>query len=499
MKRLTVLAGVLMVFIWSISAQDTTKLDLGQTGNVTVVNKGTSTVITIDTDSLDQVIETVASELVVGMGIVLEELSKSMDIIAREFEKSILEQEKINDKALRLESQGENENSEAELKAMKEALEANKQALKQQQQAMREQMQQVEMDYRKQLEQMRQYKTLKEVYIDNREELDDMNGTVTIEIAKPVLKSSSISKRTNADTTDVKIVGKSVIKVIEGNDISELSVGANNNIYITERGDDTVEVRLGKKIMRLTDSDKGSNIAFDNIDKYKDDEESEKNWKSKKKGKFKGHFSFIELGVNTFTTPDYSMYSATDFYPTNEFMELNYNKSVEFNINPFHQSFGIINGKTKHSAKLGLTTGLGFNFNNYTFDNNLTIAKKNNRIEPLDLEDIKGIGYEAKKSKLTTTYLTVPLSLEFTFPGGDLFVSAGVIGAVKLGSHTKFKSNSNKDKDHGDFYLNPFRYGFTAKIGYKGFSIYSNYYVSEMFQSNKGPVATPFSIGIGLM
>lgn len=89
--------------------------------------------------------------------------------------------------------------------------------------------------------------------------------------------------------------------------------------------------------------------------------------------------------------------------------------------------------------------------------------------------------------------------LEFTLPGGDAFISAGAIGALKLGSHTKYKTDSKKEKDRGDFYLNPFRYGFTARIGYKSLSLYGTYYVSDMFQENKGPVATPFSIGIGLM
>ncbi|MFB6317367.1 outer membrane beta-barrel protein [Saccharicrinis sp. FJH54] len=495
MKRLTVLLGGLFVFIWSISAQDTTKLDVGTKGEVTVVNKGTSTVITIDADSLNQVIETVASELVESMNLMLKELSVSMDKMSKELDKAIKEQNAIDQKEQQLMADEQQKMAKEQVEARKKELEAQKMAMKEQQSELREQMIASEQEYRKQLAQMEQYKKVKDAIMENRDELENINGKVTIEIAEPVLKSTSITKKSNADTTEVKIVGKSVVKVVDGNDASELAIGGYNNIYIADKGGDTVEVRLGKKMMRVTDINGKADVSFDRIQKDDDEEAIEHHVK---KGKFKGHWSTFDLGMNTFTAPDYSMYGANPgFTPTNEFMELNYNKSVEVNINPFHFNLGIINGRTQHSAKMGIVAGLGFNFNNYTFDNNLTLAKMNNRIEPVDLGVTENI--EAKKTKLTTSYLTVPVMLEITLPGGDAFISAGAIGALKLGSHTKYKTSNVKEKNHGDFYLNPFRYGFTARIGYKGLSLYGTYYVSELFQENKGPLTTPFSVGIGIM
>lgn len=491
MKRLTVLMWGMLVFIWSMNAQDTTKMNIGGEGEVTVVNKGTSTVITIDAENLEKVMETVASELIESMGIVLDELSKTMDELSVELETTMTEQRKIETKERQLDLQKQQSSRDEDIQEMKASIERHKKELKEQQIAMQQSMKEAEMEYRQQLEQMKQYKMVKEVYLKNREELDKINGRVTIEINEPVLRSSSITQKQNEDTTEVKIVGKSVIKVIDRGNESELSVGGYDNIYISDKGGDTVEVRLGNKVMKITDSDSDSKIEIEDR-VYK--AENEKNGR---KGKFKGHWSFIELGMNTFTTPDYGLYSGTDFTPSNEFLELNYNKSTEFNINPFHVSLGIINGKNRHSAKLGIVSGLGFNFNNYTFDNNITLTKTDNRLTPVDLALENGI--TAKKSKLTTTYLTVPLMLEFTLPGGDAFISAGAIGALKLGSHTKYKTDSKKEKERGDFYLNPFRYGFTARIGYKSLSLYGTYYVSDMFQENKGPVATPFSIGIGLL
>jgi hypothetical protein len=496
MKRLTVLLGGLFVFIWSISAQDTTKLDVGAKGEVTVVNKGSSTVITIDADSLSQVIETVASELVESMNVMLKELSAGMDQMSRELDRAMKEQNAIDVKEQELMANEQQKMSREKVEAMKKELDEQKLAMKEQQSGLREQMKANEMEYRKQLEQMEQYKKVKDAIMENRDELENINGKVTIEIAEPVLKSSSITKRTNADTTEVRIVGKSVVKVIDGNDASELAIGGYNNIYIADKGGDTVEVRLGKKMMRVTDINGKADVSFDRIENGDDDNETAEH--HVKKGKFKGHGSHLDLGINTFTPVDYSMYGANpNFSPTNDFMELNYNKSIEVSINPFHVNLGIINGRTQHSAKMGIVAGLGFTFNNYTFDNNLTIARMNNRIEPVDLSLTENI--QAKKTKLTTSYLTVPVMLEITLPGGDAFISAGAIGSLKLGSKTKYKTANVKQKDHGDFYLNPFRYGFTARIGYKSFSLYGTYYVSELFQENKGPLTTPFSIGIGIM
>lgn len=479
------------MFIWSINAQDTTNVDVGKAGEVTVVNKGTSTVITIDAENIDKVLETVASELMETMSVVLEELSNGMEEMSDELEKTIEEQMALSEKEKELIVKEKEALSKEEYATMKSQLEEQKLAMKEQQMVLNDQMKASEKEYREQLEQMAQYKKVKDVIVENREELEKANGKVTIEIAEPVLKSSSISKKTNADTTEVKIVGKSVVKVIEGDNASEMSIGGYNNIYISDKGGDTVEVRLGKKIMRVTDNEGKTDVQ---IDGWANDIEEEELNTRKRKAKFKGHWSFFDLGMNTFTTPDYTMYAGSEFAPANEFMELNYNKSIEVNINPFNVSLGIINGRTKESAKMGIVAGLGFSFNNYTFDNNLRIAKVNNRIEPIDLAPI-----DAKKTKLTTSYLTVPVMLEITLPGGDAFLSAGAIGALKLGSHTKYKTSSVKEKNHGDFYLNPFRYGFTARLGYKGFSLYGTYYVSEMFQENKGPVTTPFSVGIGIM
>jgi hypothetical protein len=158
----------------------------------------------------------------------------------------------------------------------------------------------------------------------------------------------------------------------------------------------------------------------------------------------------------------------------------------------FQQSFGLI------GRSLGIVSGLGLEFTNYVFDGNHTIVKDASGIIVSEVKPFK-----LDKSKLTTTYLTVPLILEFQFPGerrsNRLYLNGGVVGGLKLGSHTKIKYKENGDKqtkkDRNDFNLNSLRYGFTGRIGIKHLSIYGTYYPVALFEKNKGPELYPFMVG----
>jgi hypothetical protein len=139
-------------------------------------------------------------------------------------------------------------------------------------------------------------------------------------------------------------------------------------------------------------------------------------------------------------------------------------------------------GLTRH---IGFVTGLGLNWNNYRFDGNNNIQKGiDGIIEELDP------GLNLKKSKLATLFLNLPFMLELQVPvdHNRLYIAAGQIGAVKLGSHTKMVfENDHTVKAYGDFSLNMLRYGATARVGYGNFQLYGTYYVTPLFQTGKGP------------
>jgi hypothetical protein len=282
------------------------------------------------------------------------------------------------------------------------------------------------------------------------------------------------------DTVKVKVLGKNLVTVVEGGAKTDVTIG-DSTIDIRDDSEDTVKIRVGRKALVIAEGNKGTDISFDQLD----DQEFE-SWTGHP-AKFKGHWAIFEMGVNSFTNVSY------DGYETKNFMDVNHNKSYEVNINLLKYSIGL----QKVKRNIGVVTGLGLNFNDYRFTNNYTIENVDGYIQPVELDE------NVQKTKLSTFYLTIPLLLEFQIPVNDqskkVYLSGGLIGGIKMSSHTKVKINDVKTHDKNDFNINPFRYGATARIGYKGVNLFATYYFTELFQGGRGPVMNPFSIGIGIL
>jgi hypothetical protein len=233
--------------------------------------------------------------------------------------------------------------------------------------------------------------------------------------------------------------------------------------------DDSVKVKLGQRDYVI--SDDGVKIN-----------------KHSKSPKFNGHWAGFELSVNGLLNED----RIIDYPAGYEFMDLNYNKSTGVNINFFEQNINLAN------QHLGLVTGMGITWNNYRFAKNVVLTDDGKFDGYFDEDPTKS--YE--KSKLTVSYLRVPLMLEYQtnskMKASSFHVSGGVVGAVRLGSHTKVIYNGSKSKGKGDFYINPFKVDAIAKIGWGVINLYGTYSLTEMFRHNKGPEVYPFEIGITL-
>jgi len=244
---------------------------------------------------------------------------------------------------------------------------------------------------------------------------------------------------------------------------------------VASSNQDTTIVRIGKKDVKVIDHNDGTEILWGK-DKHRRD----------RSGRFNGHWEGIEFGFNGFDEADYSDYNGI------EFMSLNQGKSAEFNLNFYELNIGLA------KSYVGLVSGMGLSFNSYRFENPYTLVKGATRTEPvlLDYEDLS-------KTKLAISYLNVPLLLEFQIPvnqnEGRLFINAGLVGGVKLGSHTKVKHGDTKDKDRSGFNLNSFKYSATARVGYKDVSLFATYSLTPLFQSGKGPELTPFTVGISFL
>lgn len=80
-------------------------------------------------------------------------------------------------------------------------------------------------------------------------------------------------------------------------------------------------------------------------------------------------------------------------------------------------------------------------------------------------------------------------------------IGLGPYVGYRISSLTKvvYKENGSsrdKDKDHGNFYLNNLRYGARLQVGFRSTDFFFNYDMNDIFASGKGPDLNAFSFGV---
>lgn len=273
---------------------------------------------------------------------------------------------------------------------------------------------------------------------------------------------SAISK--SADTTVVEIPGFKII--------------------IRESDDDKVDVKVERK--------KGGSIVFEdevettdesNTDLLFDLPKADTTPKPLKNVSTK--WLLMELGLNGylnnqggFTAP--VGYSELALQPA---------KSVNYNLHLFRQGINLI----RH--KFQLEYGVKFAFSDYRFEEDVIVVSRAAELTLLPSDE------PLKKSKLSTTYLDIPIGFSFaTDPASyesSFRVGAGAFAGVLLGARTKYKTtNGKKVKETDRYNLNNFRYGVSGNIGYGWFNLYVNYVMSDFFAENEGPTLNTWEAGI---
>jgi len=154
-----------------------------------------------------------------------------------------------------------------------------------------------------------------------------------------------------------------------------------------------------------------------------------------------------------------------------------------------------------YKNKLGITTGLGFNWRTYSLDYNTHFVNNNGLTNVYDAP----VGVKYEYSKLKTAHITLPVLLEWQ-PGGlddDFFVSVGIICGVKTYSVSKIKfKNESGDmikriEDKG-LNVSPLSLDYYAQIGYGSFNVFAKYSPFSIFESGKGPDVRAVSLGLVL-
>ncbi len=309
-------------------------------------------------------------------------------------------------------------------------------------------------------------------------EVEEVVGEEVV-VEEVVVEEDAPEATSYSDT--VNVVGK--VEVIETPESTRVTLGEDQVLIVEENGD-TVKVVLGARGISIVEGENGTEVKVLEMDDF-----PQKSYRHKR-NRFRPHYAGLEVGLNNFVTSDFSMVLP----PEDRYMDLNTGKSWNWNINIIDYGFGL------GTDKVGIVSGLGFEFINYNFDGQNSIRKDPDTGEIVEyVPDYVG---NITKSKMNMTYLTAPLLLEFQIPAPHkrIYISAGVVGGLKLWSNTKMKytvsGEKSKEKAKGDYNLSPLRWGLTARVGYRALGFYATYYMTPLFKTGLGPELYPFNIGL---
>jgi len=184
------------------------------------------------------------------------------------------------------------------------------------------------------------------------------------------------------------------------------------------------------------------------------------------------------------------------------FSDMWFNAPTTVKINTIHPSANVYityNMGVGESKKFTFGIGLGIGNHNMYSSNGIIENVKGDTIKYIPV----GAGLTMKRSKLSVTYLEVPLELRFKSNSG-IKVGLGFKLGYLFDSKEKYIGNTVKSgslqiiKRKKISQLNTFSYSPTLRIGYKSFNLFFSYALSPVFRVGHGPKLHPMSLGITL-
>jgi hypothetical protein len=147
-----------------------------------------------------------------------------------------------------------------------------------------------------------------------------------------------------------------------------------------------------------------------------------------------------------------------------------------------------------------LATGLGFDWQHYSFRGNVSLKNDENEITRF----IRDNDRNYRDSKFRFYHLTIPLIFEYQKKmkkGGDFFVYAGIEALIKTSSssHAHIRTNDKVQKEkYTGLNIRPLNARFTLRVGFKDFSILGYYQPFSIFEKTKGADINPYGVGLML-
>ncbi len=207
------------------------------------------------------------------------------------------------------------------------------------------------------------------------------------------------------------------------------------------------------------------------------------------------HWAGFSMGVNGYVGSNGSMTLPKSI----NYMDLDYSRSFNFQFNLIERHLNIVKNNLK------LVTGFGFDYHSYAFNRNTNLNPNSDSLGDFAAVDSSNL-YAYNKNKFRSTYIQVPLLLEFNTsnnPRKSFHMAFGVVGQYLIASRTKQELGQNDfefTKQRRDSYnLSPFSAKALVNIGYKQFTVFGEYSLTSMFQPGKGPDLHPFTVGVRLI
>ncbi len=304
----------------------------------------------------------------------------------------------------------------------------------------------------------------------------------------------------NTETVNITTSGASTAKVYASQKINANATGSSAIKFKGDPKDVSAEASNSSSIAKVV-GDENNNMSskrdsttfnfkkkkFVIIDKHLDidthlsnDDQEFHNWAG------------FGIGVNGWTS------GGSFILPKNQkYMELNYGKSLNFQLNPLEKDIHI------YKNYVNLVVGLGFEWSQYEFRNRTKLNPDSSYTSGIiDSSNV----FNYRKNRFKTTFVNVPVLLEFNTsknPHKAFHIAFGVIGGYKLGSRTRqvleLKGEDIKLIRKDNYNLNPFRVNAHASIGYNNFTLYADYALTPLFESGRGPELFPFTFGVKLV
>ena len=204
-----------------------------------------------------------------------------------------------------------------------------------------------------------------------------------------------------------------------------------------------------------------------------------------------GHYAGFDVYFSQFAN---EMGDVT--FDLNPYWEINQMKSFGFNYNMFDLKF------PSAGKQLGITTGLGFGYHNYSLRNNYVLAHTADTIFA-----IQDTVFNFKTNKLQVGTISIPFLLDYSFGKNfekSYFMAVGVIGSYNYGtkqSVTGTYANGDEfvNSTISAFNMNRWTLDATTRIGYGHFGMFISYQLNSMFKTGHTVAVYPFRIGFNML